>query len=1684
MATFSLRLWLAFSMLLSPAVFANWTLPEDAINNQGAFANCTFNNGVVDCPQNINLNGGNSELLITQPLTLIMRGSLQMPNRLTVNPANTQPFTLDMRTQLSHFSNNLTFNGNLISNSDITIGGNGSQINGSIETSGNVTLNRSTVNGDISANQVTFNNSASVLQSVSATSAINLNDGSIEGDAIAGGDININNGSSIGGDAQSGGVVALNNGSIGGRADAAGNINVNNGSSIGGDATSGQNIALNSGSVGGSAEAQEININNGSSIAGDASVQTQLTINNGSVTGNITSQSRVTIQSEGSAGSVNAAGTVVNRGTVDSYINAPRVTGSGSVGETCNINNNLGPCTAEPIEDITTAWCADIWPRGSSSQHFYPETITLPEEALDTPLPQNLQPIDYLRRGNFADVGQNYTTNGPTSRLFVDGDLTIQSGRRLNTGGDPNDFILVVTGTLTLQADVQINGYIYADEIILTPRECNGFFCLTRQPATQITGALTSASTINTQGTGAARNQPNISYSAVSQNMQGGDFCLAQPRQELSLQFNDGPWSSDPLEESGEHGLTVLPVNQPGYQTINPALPTNNMGMGSCGYARFESDREQYFESPDSVPLNFSGSFTIGVWVRPQSYPDSDLMTILSKDENYEFHITPDGRVNWWWQDRNEQAQPLTSQHTVPLDQWSYVAIRYTPGEQSIFINGNRTSRSEPTVGLLQNEAPVQIGADQNFPGRYFNGAMDKVSIFRGALTEQQINELAQQRSPCDTGDADLCYADDFSTPSDFQQNWAVSRSAGGFTPQIVSGRLRLTEAVANQSTRVTLNRIFPARNNRVEIEFDYYAYAGSSADGIAVVLSDASESPQSGSFGGSLGYAQRDNGDPGFAGGWLGIGLDEYGNFSRSNEGREGGTTGGLRPNRVVLRGAGEGTNGYAYLTDSGDPGLNPRIDQPGNAPGPAHRYRIIIDSRDPSRSMVSVERSLDRSEAGFEEIIPRTNVLNFTGQSDVPENFFLSFTGSTGGSTNIHELNNVEVCADTFIPVSSSIHHYRLEYSSNGLTCRPQQVSIQACIDEGCDNLYQQSASVTLNPNDPPANWQPEASVTFTGSASNLGFRYNVPGSVSLGISNASPPADNPTQCRIDGGPASTDCSITFADSGFVFEVPDHVSNTLQSDIAVRAVYRDEQTFDVTQSCAPRFQNETKSLQFWSSYLSPGPQGRPISLPVNLNGNAVALSEGQATSQQLDFDNLGIAFINLSYPDAGLMQLNARYQGTAGTPEEGLVMRGNDTFVARPQGLCVQVPDVNCTDTGNPGCAFRRAGEDFSIQVSAHGAGPGDICQAPATPNFELNQVALDHQLIAPAGGDSGQLAQSNYAHESAADSVNSITNSFSEVGVIQVTAQAITNYFGYSDIQAHTSDLAGRFVPAYFRITGDQVLPACDGADFSYLSQPLHLEGTIEALNSNSQTTRNYRADFARGFPLPIAARNNTDISERIDALDLDLQWVEGIADFTQQLRLNRTDQPETIFNANLGISMDDGDNGMTELRSPNLLGYGHSIDRNNPSEFRYGRLVLEDISGPEDEDLYIIVRIEQWQETTDGEGRFLRNLDDNCSLLNSSQLRIVQDTDNLTPVTSGNSDLPVQDGINPLNGLMWQAPQQVGEFRFLYEPEPWLEWSWDEAEDGAEAEDANRPHAWATFGQFRGNDRIIFWQERYQ
>ncbi|MEG3858271.1 DUF4347 domain-containing protein, partial [Microcoleus sp. herbarium12] len=281
-----------------------------------------------------------------------------------------------------------------------------------------------------------------------------------------------------------------------------------------------------------------------------------------------------------------------------------------------------------------------------------------------------------------------------------------------------------------------------------------------------------------------------------------------------------------------------------------------------------------------------------------------------------------------------------------------------------------------------------------------------------------------------------------------------VLPALGGRNPG--DGALQLTPAENTREAFVIYNNPISSTDG-LRVQFDFYSY-GSSAqtrlspgfpiepqpgDGLGFFFIDGTASPtRTGGFGGSLGYAQR-SGIPGISGGYLGIGLDEFGNFSTSSEGRSGpmpppipgSAIGDYRPDSVTVRGR-EADN-YQFLTNTivpfGIDNIPTSITSTGNfsdfnfsndftSDRDAAKRSVQItlnpsnDPRNPNRLTVAFDTDFNGT---YETtVIDIGNLATINGT--VPPIFKFGFGSSTGSGNNIHELQNLVV--ETINPPSVS--------------------------------------------------------------------------------------------------------------------------------------------------------------------------------------------------------------------------------------------------------------------------------------------------------------------------------------------------------------------------------------------------------------------------------------------------------------------------------------------------------------------------------------------------------------------------------------------------------------------------------------------------------------------------------------
>ncbi|MFN8026787.1 MAG: hypothetical protein U0W40_10675 [Acidimicrobiia bacterium] len=226
------------------------------------------------------------------------------------------------------------------------------------------------------------------------------------------------------------------------------------------------------------------------------------------------------------------------------------------------------------------------------------------------------------------------------------------------------------------------------------------------------------------------------------------------------------------------------------------------------------------------------------------------------------------------------------------------------------------------------------------------------------------------------------------------------------------SGVLQLTSLVGNGG--FALHNVALPTSGGLDISFQQAQWGGSGgADGLSFFLVDgATNLTAPGGGGGNLGYSPGDTGGNGVANGLLGIGLDSWGNYGTfgalpnstnctaptgtPGSRGTGNTTSERTPDRVVVRGPGNGTQGYCYLGESeqlADFSATTRA-------AATHTVRIVLDDATVAARNVTI--SFDGAQ-----------VLQIPAPPELlaASTFKFGFSGSIGGANDNHEVWNLSI-------------------------------------------------------------------------------------------------------------------------------------------------------------------------------------------------------------------------------------------------------------------------------------------------------------------------------------------------------------------------------------------------------------------------------------------------------------------------------------------------------------------------------------------------------------------------------------------------------------------------------------------------------------------------------------------------
>lgn len=949
---------------------------------------------------------------------------------------------------------------------------------------------------------------------------------------------------------------------------------------------------------------------------------------------------------------------------------------------------------------------------------------------------------------------------------------------------------------------------------------------------------------------------------------------------------------------------------------------------------------------------------------------------------------------------------------------------------------------------------------------------------------------------------AKTCYSYDFEKPS-LGSDWDLGHN-GSINPFIAdwngSKRAQLTDYGPKTIGAMFHKPALPT-TGIITVEFNFMLLTTNSRDANGVTVAFSSGDRWFGGKAGSMGYAPL-FADSGFKNGWIGVGLDSYGQFSNPIDGRTGGP--GFREEEVVIRGSHIGN--YKYITSSGK--LYPWVFH-SESRNIGQKFKITIDSRASGKTMLGVERDIFDGHF-YNSIISPFNITSYSSQA-IPSQLQVTFIGANGGDRRKPRfIDDVKICYDP-IPY---VDHLELSYSANPLTCRKEVVTIKACKNSSCSETVPYNFNVSLSSHDSDiAAWEnSEIALTNGIGTATLVGKKSSPIWISANSSDAT--ILHATQCRKGSSSATTDCYISFANTGFLIEVPDRLAGK-PTGAAITAVRKS----DHARICVPLLSNTTKTVKFWSEYISPSSPLAGTNPKVRVNGGVIGRSESAATDVSLNFNFEGRAYFTLNYLDAGKLGLHAKFSN------DWLNLYGSGNFVRIPEGLCIK--SATTCPAANALCPIiAKAGEEIDLDISAHryvSDGDPDVCDNPITPNYAHNNIVLSSQLLAPVGGVNGTVGTTRYNHTASVTGTNTVSQSISEVGVFAFTAKPPNRYLNSSAADAYMpkaySKPIGRFVPDIFEVSEHSVNPACGTGtkSFSYMAQPHKVEFKVTAKNTANQPTKNYISDirpdhnFAKSIFTLVAENNNdgNNLTSRLTYTAAPLSWELGEVHVLQDILINRRPAPHIdgpFARLDLGVVTHDWD-GETKLLSPNMNpnipGDCHFGGVNNCTAVKlgeefvaFGRMTMDNAYGPNHSPIKMNVNAEFWSGAD-----WVSNHFDNCTSSGT-------DSDNFNPTLLyyinnpslgykykpalvipgqsinrfGSGALVEGKGIMPwTTSSIGAYPLYLGTVTAPLIVPNWLKFYWNWS--GVNPNLNDDPRASATFGRVLGNTKSIYWHELF-
>jgi hypothetical protein len=184
---------------------------------------------------------------------------------------------------------------------------------------------------------------------------------------------------------------------------------------------------------------------------------------------------------------------------------------------------------------------------------------------------------------------------------------------------------------------------------------------------------------------------------------------------------------------------------------------TKEQQLAAIGRKLQQPSRSLYFDGVNDYinvgvkpSLEVSSNLTLEAWINPQQQIQDGGGIIVSREGEYLIAIFKDGTLGIAFANSNPGWKWLDTYYTLPIDQWTHLAVSYDKGLVKAYANGALVYIYEGsgTIGdysTTVNQDEFRIGYRQAGYSQYFKGQIDDVRVWNVTRTQSEIQSNLNQ---------------------------------------------------------------------------------------------------------------------------------------------------------------------------------------------------------------------------------------------------------------------------------------------------------------------------------------------------------------------------------------------------------------------------------------------------------------------------------------------------------------------------------------------------------------------------------------------------------------------------------------------------------------------------------------------------------------------------------------------------------------------------------------------------------------------------------------------------------------------------------------------------------------------------------------------------------------------------